>query len=299
MLKTITATICLHPIRSSAELPHSARGINFNIPYCSACTESRKIANEHETIEREHQQLKTLQRPEFNRPRLRVSFDEAPLVYQDHLREQKRCHGSFPKPYLALQDLPERRYSRPFDVMQEGEHRPEGQYRKPVQFDRADDEGLYSPGLYADRSGNGLIDSSGACITDEEFEYDSDEERDKDGDFVMGDMGEEEEGDDEEEEEEEEWNEGVDSVMGGVEDEEDNHKMAHLPHPEDWDDGDAGADWEARVEEEGGGEESVTAEDDGAEDDGDGDDSDLEKLTSEELMERIFVIEERLTELRC
>jgi hypothetical protein len=47
------------------------------------------------------------------------------------------------------------------------------------------------------------------------------------------------------------------------------------------------------------GEESVTAEDDGAEDDGDGDDSDLEKLTSEELMERIFVIEERLTELRC
>lgn len=174
MLHTITATICLHPIRSSAELPHSVNGIIFNVPYCGSCTKSRQIATEHDTAEREHRLLEEAQQPDGDRSKLRsarVRYNKAHLAYLKDIEQRaeryRNDHGVPPcgeategltAPGSSVKDPTRRKPQKRvrFDGM--NDHRPESEYRNQNQFDRTGSH--YEPGLHADELGVGFFNTS-------------------------------------------------------------------------------------------------------------------------------------------
>jgi hypothetical protein len=189
-LRTITATVCLHPIRSSAELPYSIHGMSFSIPYCGPCTKSREIAKRKEIAGHEHEQLIKLKktqeadgdRTEDDRLTLRSArrrCNLANLAYiQDREQQAERYrkdHGVLPRDeaaeshaefYSILKASAKPQLKKDtsvrFDDMQT--HRPEEYYRSREQFDRS--TSLYEPGLHADQSGDGFYNTCDPYASD-------------------------------------------------------------------------------------------------------------------------------------
>lgn len=222
-LRTITATVCLHPIRSSAELPHSIHGMSFSVPYCGPCTKSREIAKRKEIAGHEHEQLIRLKktqetdgdRTEDDRLTLRSarrSCNLANLAYlQDREQQAERYrkdHGVLPRDEAAESHVefysilkasakprPKKDTSVRFDDMQA--HRPEEDYRSREEFDRS--TSLYEPGLHADQSGDGFYntcDPYASELSDDEPEFGSSDYKDEEKvtELTSSDDGDEKEG---------------------------------------------------------------------------------------------------------
>lgn len=189
MLHTITATVCLHPIRSSAELPHTVDGINFEVPYCGSCARSFQIAEEHDVAERQHRLLEAVQDPDCDRSKLRaarIRYNKAHLVYLEDLeqraeryRQEHRIspHCGAVEGLTASSSISRlsttSRSNKKVRLDAMNDHRPEAEYRDQQQFDRT--APLYKPGRHADESGNGFINTSDpyeSDLSDEETETD-------------------------------------------------------------------------------------------------------------------------------
>lgn len=184
MLRTITATICLHPIRSAAELPHTRMGINFNVPFCGECSKSRAIAAEHEAAYIEHKRLEEMQEQDPDRDRqelreARVRYSKAHFAYlaDQELRTQRhRNDHSVPPQEVATasptaldsilrdESTPRARKDLTVHFDETDDYRPEEEYRSQSSFDRTADH--YKPGLHADDSGNGFFNTSDPYLSD-------------------------------------------------------------------------------------------------------------------------------------
>lgn len=305
MLRTITATICRHPIRSSAEIPHSIHGIDFAIPYCGACTKSREIAVENDAANVEHKQSVEAQDPEGDRSRLRAArkrCNKAHLAYvQDQQQQADRHqtehetppHEDLVKSPIELDSiLKVSTTPRTKDLAVRfsfGEYyRPEEEYRLQPQFDRTTP--FYEPGVHADGSGSGFINTSDPYASDttsELSEYTSEES--SDGEHEESSDGRMEESSDQEMED-------VVCDAGGEDEEDENLSDGRLEVSNDHEMADLVCDAGLEEEEE---DDTVHTPSEEEQDDGEeGNGSYFGRLTREEILERSRVIQERIDELR-
>lgn len=282
MLRTITATVCKHPIRSSAEIPHSINGINFAIPYCGACAKSRNIAAENDAADRAHKRLQAAQDLDGDRSELRIARIRCRKAHLVFVQDQEQSVDGYHTEHEQPRDEEAAGMPMELDSILKDPaisstkkdltvkfsftdyYRPEEEYRDQLQFNRT--AAHYERGLYADETGSGFINTSDPYASDTSSDL---------SDFTSGEEfrdGEHEESSDErmEDSSDEEMTDfvcdtgGEDDAEG--EDEEDEGGV-HVPTEEEQDGG-----------EEGNG--------------GLG-----ERLTREEMMERSRVLQERIDDL--
>jgi hypothetical protein len=178
MVYTIRACQCQHPIRSSSRLPWSGTTLDYDVLYCKDCERSQKERSQKVRYERSEAE-REYERSKLRHESGRMKYDE----YKGYRSRYDRARIAERVDYDCLdrrasEDRRARGESRPRSSRRqrfedESSHRRESQYRDQPYYRRTSRS--YSPGRYADRSGEGYYNTSRP--DDLEYEYDSRREK--------------------------------------------------------------------------------------------------------------------------
>ncbi|MCJ1391368.1 hypothetical protein MMC18_004231 [Xylographa bjoerkii] len=167
MSYSIVAGVCHHHIRYDTRLPYPQSGSNqdFAVSYCSACLRSQAVAREHSDAADDYHSYSDYDRYDPERRDARRRYDTAriDMAHYQYEREDANRNATASRP-SHLRPIPLTQEERDFirgpsaRIETSAYHTSEDSYRSNSEYSRRDTG--YSPGRYADASGQGYYNTS-------------------------------------------------------------------------------------------------------------------------------------------